>query len=201
MPPQRTILNALQDLTEEKFHEFCHELTALDEEPRVRTAEVEGKSRVVITKLLVSRYGQSEALSRTITTLRVIGCNDEAERLAKEADLPPPKRARSRTPPPECSAAGASAAPAMKGHFVDRHQIDLIKRVSNINPILDHLLKEEVLTQEQYDQARAIPTTQDKMRFLFRGPLKAGEPSKDELLSALEKEEKYLIKDLRGKSE
>uniref|UniRef100_A0A8C6SUU7 Uncharacterized protein n=1 Tax=Neogobius melanostomus TaxID=47308 RepID=A0A8C6SUU7_9GOBI len=72
------------------------------------------------------------------------------------------------------------------GHFVDRHQIELIKRVSNINPILDHL---------------AIPTTQDKMRFLFRGPLKAGEPSKDELLSALEKEEKYLIKDLREKSE
>uniref|UniRef100_A0A8C6SPH0 CARD domain-containing protein n=1 Tax=Neogobius melanostomus TaxID=47308 RepID=A0A8C6SPH0_9GOBI len=85
------------------------------------------------------------------------------------------------------------------GHFVDRHQIDLIKRVSNINPILDHLIKEEVLTQEQYDQARAIPTTQDKMRFLFSGPLKAGEPSKDKLLSALEKEEKYLIKDLRGK--
>uniref|UniRef100_A0A8C6U4G6 Pyrin domain-containing protein n=1 Tax=Neogobius melanostomus TaxID=47308 RepID=A0A8C6U4G6_9GOBI len=86
MPPQRTILNALQDLTNEKFHEFCHELTALDEEPRVRTAEVEGKSRVVITELLVSRYGQSEALSRTITTLRVIGCNDEAERLG-EMDL------------------------------------------------------------------------------------------------------------------
>uniref|UniRef100_A0A8C6U0W6 CARD domain-containing protein n=1 Tax=Neogobius melanostomus TaxID=47308 RepID=A0A8C6U0W6_9GOBI len=86
-----------------------------------------------------------------------------------------------------------------RGHFVDRHQIELIKRVSNINPILDHLLKEEVLTQEQYDQARAIPTTQDKMRFLFRGPLKAGELSKDKLLSALEKEEKYLIKDLRGK--
>uniref|UniRef100_A0A8C6WM62 CARD domain-containing protein n=1 Tax=Neogobius melanostomus TaxID=47308 RepID=A0A8C6WM62_9GOBI len=80
-----------------------------------------------------------------------------------------------------------------EGHFVDRHQIDLIKRVSNINPILDHLLKEEVLTQEQYDKAREIRTTQEQMRFLFRGPLKAGEPSKDELLSALEKEEKCLI--------
>ncbi|XP_050931905.1 uncharacterized protein LOC108899588 isoform X2 [Lates calcarifer] len=82
-------------------------------------------------------------------------------------------------------------------HFVDEHQCDLIDRVSNIGPILDNLLKDGVIQQEDYDQIRAIPTTQEKMRKLYGGPLKAGgHESKDIFYRTLEEKEPCLISDL-----
>uniref|UniRef100_A0A8C6UNN1 CARD domain-containing protein n=1 Tax=Neogobius melanostomus TaxID=47308 RepID=A0A8C6UNN1_9GOBI len=87
-----------------------------------------------------------------------------------------------------------------KGHFVDRNRKELIDRVSNVVPILDHLLQEKVLKDEQYDDAMAERTAQTKMRFLFSGPLKsAGVRGKDVLLSALKEYEPYLIEDLEEK--
>lgn len=191
------ILDALHDLIDDQFSLFRHKLIYSEqerEERRFKASEVHGKSRVEITEVLVSRCS-SEAVDRTIVILKEIGCNREAERLAaKAADLPQTAKAADlpRT-------AGASGAPARQGgHFVDRHQIELIKRVANIKPILDYLLRENVLRPEQYDEARVIPTKQDQMRFLYRGPLTAGgDRSKDVLLSVLEKEEPFLIQDLR----
>uniref|UniRef100_A0A8C6URW0 CARD domain-containing protein n=1 Tax=Neogobius melanostomus TaxID=47308 RepID=A0A8C6URW0_9GOBI len=87
-----------------------------------------------------------------------------------------------------------------QGHFVDRNRNELIERVSNVAPILDHLLYENVLGQEQYDEAMAERTAQAKMRFLLSCPLKsAGVRGKDELQSALKKHERYLIEELEGK--
>uniref|UniRef100_A0A4W6BRN9 CARD domain-containing protein n=1 Tax=Lates calcarifer TaxID=8187 RepID=A0A4W6BRN9_LATCA len=86
---------------------------------------------------------------------------------------------------------------SLRKHFVDEHQCDLIDRVSNIGPILDNLLKDGVIQQEDYDQIRAIPTTQEKMRKLYGGPLKAGgHESKDIFYRTLEEKEPCLISDL-----
>ncbi|XP_035528369.1 NACHT, LRR and PYD domains-containing protein 1b allele 2-like [Morone saxatilis] len=83
-------------------------------------------------------------------------------------------------------------------HFVDKHRCDLIKRVSNIRPILDNLLKEQVIQQENYDTIRAITTTQEKMRTLYSGPLKAvGDAGKDIFYKILEEEESFLVADLK----
>ncbi|XP_051261719.1 NACHT, LRR and PYD domains-containing protein 1 homolog [Dicentrarchus labrax] len=82
-------------------------------------------------------------------------------------------------------------------HFVDKHQCDLIERVSNIGPILDNLLKERVIQQQDYDTIRAIPITQEKMRTLYSGPLKAGgHAAKDIFYSILKEKELYLVNDL-----
>uniref|UniRef100_A0A8C6SNN9 CARD domain-containing protein n=1 Tax=Neogobius melanostomus TaxID=47308 RepID=A0A8C6SNN9_9GOBI len=93
----------------------------------------------------------------------------------------------------------SSLSPA-EWHFVDRNRHELIYHVSNVVPILDHLLQEKVLKDEQYDEAMTKSTTQDKMRFLLSGPLKsAGDRDKDVLLSALKKYEPHLIEELERK--
>ncbi|XP_030251041.1 apoptosis-associated speck-like protein containing a CARD [Sparus aurata] len=85
-------------------------------------------------------------------------------------------------------------------HFVDKHQCDLIARVCNIGPILDNLFREGVIQQEDYDTIRTIPTTQERMRKLYSGSLKAGgQAAKDVFFRILKKEESYLVADLNRK--
>uniref|UniRef100_A0A3B4FCT3 CARD domain-containing protein n=1 Tax=Pundamilia nyererei TaxID=303518 RepID=A0A3B4FCT3_9CICH len=52
-------------------------------------------------------------------------------------------------------------------HFVDKHRVQLIQRVSNVAPILDDLLGSDVISQESYHSIMALPTSQDKMRTLY----------------------------------
>ncbi|XP_035772525.1 NACHT, LRR and PYD domains-containing protein 1b allele 3-like [Neolamprologus brichardi] len=80
--------------------------------------------------------------------------------------------------------------------FVDKHRSQLIQRVSNIAPILDELLDKKVIDQEQYDKIRALPTSQDKMRELYSGPLKASAACKKIFYESLLANEIFLIEDL-----
>ncbi|KAL7394009.1 hypothetical protein ABVT39_019294 [Epinephelus coioides] len=94
----------------------------------------------------------------------------------------------------------SSTGPLPGEHFVDKHQCALIERVSNIKPILDNLLSEKVIQQEDYDTISAIPTTQEKMRKLYSGALKAaGHDGKDVFYKILEEKETYLVADLKRK--
>lgn len=79
---------------------------------------------------------------------------------------------------------------------MDEHRLDLIQRVSNIEPILDELLQGEIIQQEAYDQIRAQQTPQERMRALYNGPLKAGDASKEAFYQSLKKHEPMLVKDL-----
>uniref|UniRef100_A0A3Q2VTT8 Pyrin domain-containing protein n=1 Tax=Haplochromis burtoni TaxID=8153 RepID=A0A3Q2VTT8_HAPBU len=91
---------------------------------------------------------------------------------------------------------GYNVAAITKNHFVDKHRVELIQRVSNIEPILDELLKEKVIQQESYDRIRALQTSQEKMRELYSGPLKAGSASKDVFYQILQRHERLLLNDL-----
>ncbi|KAJ4930945.1 hypothetical protein JOQ06_025246 [Pogonophryne albipinna] len=85
-------------------------------------------------------------------------------------------------------------------HFVDEHRTKLIKRVNCVADILDQLLDEKVITPSIYDEIMEIRTSQKQMRELFSGPLKsAGPHGKDVFYRILEKEEKCLIDELKGK--
>ncbi|XP_073341132.1 uncharacterized protein [Pagrus major] len=93
-----------------------------------------------------------------------------------------------------------SSAHIQGEHFLDKHQCDLIARVSNIGPILDNLQKEGVIQQEDYDTIRTIPTTQERMRKLYSGPLKAGgQAAKDIFFQILKEKESHLVADLKMK--
>ncbi|XP_034009286.1 uncharacterized protein LOC117500513 isoform X2 [Trematomus bernacchii] len=109
-----------------------------------------------------------------------------------------------------CSVDNTAARPSAGGtaqytmvdgkHFVDKHRIKLTDRVNSVGNILDQLLEEEVIQQAIYDTIRKIPTKQEQMRELFSGPLNAaGLCGKEVFYRILEKEEKYLIEELKGK--
>lgn len=83
-------------------------------------------------------------------------------------------------------------------HFVDKHMIELIQRVTCLDSILDKLLYRKVVQRETYDKIRAISVSQDKMREVYRTALQGGTNCKDIFYQILEEEEPYLVQDLKG---
>ncbi|KAK7886431.1 hypothetical protein WMY93_026052 [Mugilogobius chulae] len=75
------LLNVLEDLGDSDLKKFKYSLNVSDEEPHFGAGEVEDKSRVELSKLIVSRCTRTGAPHRTVQTLRAIGCNEEARRL------------------------------------------------------------------------------------------------------------------------
>ncbi|XP_071234453.1 sterile alpha motif domain-containing protein 9-like isoform X2 [Salvelinus alpinus] len=84
-------------------------------------------------------------------------------------------------------------------HFVDLHRTDLIQRVCLVKPILDQILAKSVITDEGYSTVMAKRTTQDQMRELYMGPLRAsGISAKNIFYEILKELEPLLIKELKG---
>uniref|UniRef100_A0AAV2MFW2 CARD domain-containing protein n=1 Tax=Knipowitschia caucasica TaxID=637954 RepID=A0AAV2MFW2_KNICA len=84
-------------------------------------------------------------------------------------------------------------------HVEDRRDTveEATTRVSNVAPILDRLKSEGVISDEAYDTIRHQSTPQDKMRELFRGPLRSsGDRGKDIFYRILRDKEPFLCKDL-----
>lgn len=82
-------------------------------------------------------------------------------------------------------------------HFIDRNRTALIRRVNNVNAILDELLQKKVISVEDYSNIRAERTKQDMMRELLTGPINsAGTRGKDALYQALKESEIFLIQEL-----
>ncbi|XP_044064231.1 apoptosis-associated speck-like protein containing a CARD isoform X2 [Siniperca chuatsi] len=185
MPPQtirKALADMLEDLSQLDFEKFCRQLLDRREEQRVRRSRVESKSFLDIADVLVSTFGEPNALQVAVEVLRQIDCNLDADRLVEET-----------------SALLSKSGSSDNIHFVDKHRTALINRVSNIAPILDELVDKNVIQQETYDRIRILPTTQEKMRELYSGCLKASGTCKDIFYKILEENEKYLIADLKNK--
>ncbi|XP_029959498.1 apoptosis-associated speck-like protein containing a CARD isoform X1 [Salarias fasciatus] len=202
--------DALENLGKEDFHRFERRLLDRRAEPRVRRNRVEDKSRLEVAEVMVNTFTEAEAWRVAAEVLKNIGCVGDAEDLEKEAMKisPGPGSAAGRCPGSvQGSGSGSgsgqqasASAPALfclsAPHFVDQHQSELIKRVTNVEPILDQLLDRKVLQQECYDQIRALSTHQAQMRELFSGPLQAGRGAKDVFYEILKEQEKFLVEEL-----
>ncbi|XP_069393914.1 uncharacterized protein [Paralichthys olivaceus] len=75
------VLQALEDLSRKNLEKFCFHLRNRGDKPEIRTREVEKKSPVEITDLMVSKFTAVRAVKVTVETLRLIDCNQEAETL------------------------------------------------------------------------------------------------------------------------
>ncbi|KAM9353700.1 apoptosis-associated speck-like protein containing a CARD [Symphorus nematophorus] len=196
MPPKtarRVLADALEDLDKQDFDKFCRALLDRKEEPRVRRNKVQGKSFLDVADVLVSTFTETKAIGVAVDLLRQIDCNQDATSLLEEFDGP--VSGGTAGPP---AGAGAANTAAVGKHFVDEHQLDLINRVTNISPILDELLSRKVIQQESYDKIRALSVSQDKMRELYSGCLRASRLCKDVFYEILEKNEPFLIAELKG---
>ncbi|XP_044159000.1 apoptosis-associated speck-like protein containing a CARD [Bufo gargarizans] len=81
-------------------------------------------------------------------------------------------------------------------HFVDRHRAELIRRVKQVDPILDDLYQHKLLTTEAYDTVRSKATSQRQMRELFRHVESWWNKDKDQFLKSLRKNNQPLIRNL-----
>ncbi|XP_034467744.1 apoptosis-associated speck-like protein containing a CARD isoform X2 [Hippoglossus hippoglossus] len=179
---KKLLADTLEDLSEQNLVKFRHQLLDRREEPRVRRSRVEGKNFLDLTDVLVSTFTERAAVSVAAEILREIDCNQEAERLVEEfAKL------------------SSNSGSSDEKHFVDKHKLQLISRVSCIEPILDELLEKDVIQQEAYAKIRALLTSQEKMRELFSTSLRASETCRDIFYEILKKNEPYLVEDLQGK--
>ncbi|TDH11450.1 hypothetical protein EPR50_G00060930 [Perca flavescens] len=189
---KRAISDTLEDLSPENLEKFRAHLIDRREEPRVRRNRVAGKNFLEIADVLVTHFTEDGAPAVVVEILNAIGCARDAVCLEQETGGQCSKPGSSGT-----GATGVNTTADGK-HFVDKHKIKLIERVSNIAIMLDELLDEEVIQQETYDKIKVLPTSQEKMRELYNGPLKAcGIKGKDKFYNILEKRERYLVDELK----
>ncbi|XP_034057037.1 apoptosis-associated speck-like protein containing a CARD isoform X2 [Gymnodraco acuticeps] len=197
MDKRQAVKGMLTNLSKDEFTEFCEELVYREKPPLVALNKVEGKSVLDIMKLLLSTFHE-KAVEVAAEVLHTIGCNEARAKLLKDAGV--------KYSEPGSSNMEATGGPSSENgsrdseHFVDKHRTELINRVNCVADILDQLLEKKVITQSSYSEILVIPTTRQKMRELFSGPLNAAGPrGKDVFYRILEKEEQYLIEELKGK--
>ncbi|XP_042749145.1 NACHT, LRR and PYD domains-containing protein 1b allele 2-like isoform X2 [Lagopus leucura] len=82
-------------------------------------------------------------------------------------------------------------------HFVEQHREQLIQRVTSVSPVLDQLYG-RVLTNEQYQSIRGMPTPQEQMRLLYSFMPSWDVACKDLFLDVLKKTNNHLLQDLQG---
>lgn len=79
----RAIVESLEELSEEDFQDFCHQLRDRREPPRVSRSAVERKGRWQVAEVMVSAFTEPKALTVALELLRQMNKNEEAEKLGE----------------------------------------------------------------------------------------------------------------------
>ncbi|XP_054637850.1 apoptosis-associated speck-like protein containing a CARD [Dunckerocampus dactyliophorus] len=190
---KKAVCASLENLSKSNFEKFRQALVDRRGDRRVPFSRVEDKNHLEVTNVLVSTFTEDGAPSVAAELLREIGCFDEAQNLDEEISKHSSKAPLDKQRP----AGGPPGGPDDEKHFVDRHKMELIKRLTNINPILDHLLEKKVIKDEVYEEIRAVKSNQQKMREIYIQALKSGNRAKDIFLEALAENDPYLVEDLK----
>nr|ACO07786.1 Apoptosis-associated speck-like protein containing a CARD [Oncorhynchus mykiss] len=189
------LIGVLDDLGEAELKKFRRKLCDRKQEPKVRRGIVEKADPVDLVDILTRTFTEDGAVNVAIEVLAAINCQDVAKELMEFKKSPGScvtsgDRMESATGPTKMN---------QDKHFVDHHRTALIDRVSQVEPLLDRLLERGIITQNAYSDVKANRTTQNRMRELYDGPLKAcGPKGKDIFLDILMEMEPFLISDLKG---
>ncbi|XP_020364024.1 apoptosis-associated speck-like protein containing a CARD [Oncorhynchus kisutch] len=189
------LIGVLDDLGETELKKFRRKLCDREQEPKVRRGIVEKADPVDLVDILTRTFTEDGAVNVAIEVLTAINCQDVAKELMEFKKSPGScvtsgDRMESATGPTKMN---------QDKHFVDHHRTALIDRVSQVEPLLDRLLERGIITPNTYSDVKANRTTQNRMRELYDGPLKAcGPKGKDIFLDILMELEPFLISDLKG---
>ncbi|XP_035274361.1 apoptosis-associated speck-like protein containing a CARD [Anguilla anguilla] len=199
------IMAVLDTLSKEQLLIFKHKLSELD---IIGYGRIENEGTVQITQRLVSKFTEARAIAHTAKVLRAIDLQDEADSLeqgendreganvATGAGAASPTAARGNCG----SATNCSPKPTEGQHFVDKNHVELITRITAVNPILDRLYRKKLISIEMFRRITAEKTPEDQMRkLLYDVILPQGEGAKDELVAILDEQQSYIMETLRGK--
>ncbi|XP_074137840.1 apoptosis-associated speck-like protein containing a CARD [Sminthopsis crassicaudata] len=190
------ILKTLENLEEDEFKTFKFKLRTWPLRPGffpIPRGKLSTLDRVDLSDKIVCCYLEGYGMELTAEVLLDMGLREEAVTLQQAANSASRSGPNGNATQSTQHSAGASAASG--GHFVEQHRINLINRVTVLDPILDELLG-EVLNAEQYDTIRAEATTQKQMRILYTFMRNWNNSHKDMFLEALRKNNPFLVEEL-----
>uniref|UniRef100_A0A3B5KRI3 PYD and CARD domain containing n=1 Tax=Xiphophorus couchianus TaxID=32473 RepID=A0A3B5KRI3_9TELE len=177
--PRRILNDVLEDMSGKNFDKFRSEL--LDRKV-VRQNQVEGKDYLVLTDVMIEAYSEKRVLKEAEDILRAIKCGQAADELVVAAQQ---------------KGQPSNAAPSDGSDFLDRNSLYLIRRVTNIGPILDELLFKKIIGPEVYAEIDAEPTIQNKVKKLINVHLmKKGKVEKNIFYDILKQQEPFLVAEL-----
>ncbi|KAI1887800.1 hypothetical protein AGOR_G00194090 [Albula goreensis] len=167
------IVEVLDDLSEEQLDKFKHKLSELK---KIGYGVIEKKSNVFVASKIISKFTKKGAIPCTADVLRAIGEADKAEELEKESNTC--QGASSATGPNRGASAAGMGDPGERApspnyeledgqHFVDKHQVALIERVTLVEPILDRFLEGNFISREAYKNIQVLQTSIAQMRKLL----------------------------------
>uniref|UniRef100_A0A803Y8H8 Uncharacterized protein n=1 Tax=Meleagris gallopavo TaxID=9103 RepID=A0A803Y8H8_MELGA len=166
----------LEQLGKDALTEFKTELSKIQPKEGYECIELESVadlSPAALASLLYSHFGQSHCVEVTADVLWAMGW-----------------MALQQHPTTHLSTIAGL-------HFVEQHREQLIQRVTSVSTVLDRLYG-HVLSNEQYQRIRAMPTMQEQMRLLYSFTPSWDVTCKDLFLDALKDTNSHLIQDLQG---
>uniref|UniRef100_A0A8C5PL41 Apoptosis-associated speck-like protein containing a CARD n=1 Tax=Leptobrachium leishanense TaxID=445787 RepID=A0A8C5PL41_9ANUR len=198
------LVENLDELDEKTFKRFKNKLNdiKLKEEfrnpprSRLETADVDD-----VASLILDMYMESYGVTVTIEVLKAIGQNQRASQIEQDLQKVPNCQIPSaghEAAVPNCQIPSAGHEAAAAEPFVVRHRAALIQRMSLVDPILDELLSKRLISQEQYETARSMGTSQSKMRELYSYAVSWGLQDKEMFYQILRRHNEPLIRDLES---
>ncbi|XP_069840697.1 apoptosis-associated speck-like protein containing a CARD [Dendropsophus ebraccatus] len=203
-------LSNLEKKSLKKFRRKLNDFEIKKEFNKIPRGELEDADPDDVTDLIRRYYKDSYGVEVTLAVLEAIDENKEAETLrsalqevsgwgSQDATNGADNRADNGAPPGAPAEKEPQRTPEDEEHFVVRHYVELIQRVTLVAPILDDLFQWKLLTPEGYNRVRSMATSQEKMRVLMGYVVSWGDVDKDRLLQSLRKHNAPLIRDLEGR--
>ncbi|NP_001086388.1 PYD and CARD domain containing L homeolog [Xenopus laevis] len=192
------LLETLEELGEKQFKKFKGKLNDWEVNAGYKVipkCRLEKADEDDVADLIISFYAETYGIEVTLGVLEAIGEMKHHGKLRKSW-----QEVAAPTPSVKPEAGNERVTPTVGQSFVDKHRAALITRMSHIDPVLDNLLDNKILTDEQYDTVRSNRTSQEKMRQLYDYVRSWGRDEKERFYQYLLKHNKPLIKDLEMNS-
>ncbi|KAM4605850.1 apoptosis-associated speck-like protein containing a CARD isoform 1-T1 [Discoglossus pictus] len=188
------LVRTLEDLGELGFKRFKRKLNEWEVEKghnKIPKSRLENKDEDDVADVILDYYRDSYGIAVVCGVLDAIDQKKARDALMEEL------KAVSIFVPYKGNGPSQGATSSDE-HFIDRHRLALIDRMSSVDPLLDELLQEKMVTPEQYDTVRTKDISQNKMRELYRYVRAWGTSDKDTFYRILKSKNALLISDLEG---
>ncbi|XP_004078462.1 apoptosis-associated speck-like protein containing a CARD [Oryzias latipes] len=196
MSAKKALKKCLQSLSSDEFNAFISELLDREGEPRVYKNQVEGKGVIEVTNVMVNVFSERNVLSVAVEVLREANLGGFADQLAASAPVSAPVPAPVASGPAPSNPAPSPGGSLSAKEFVEKYKMELIKRLTDTDPLFDLLLHHKVLSGHSYSEFKALPTDRGRMSKLLMGPYLKSKATCEIFYNFLKEEQPFLIDEL-----